>query len=83
MAIASLTALDAIPIQTATQATLATGDQCTVDNPSKQDCGIVGSTQQTCEASGCCWQPQSSDVGDVPWYEHLPCTHTQIHVHLL
>ena len=74
-AIVSPTALDATHIQALTRATLSAGDQCTVDNLSKQDCGIVGPTQQTCEASGCCWQPRLSDVGDVPWYEHLPRTY--------
>jgi len=38
---------------------------CTVGDQDKQDCGHVGTGQQQCEASGCCWNPSSS--GGVPW----------------
>jgi len=38
------------------------------------DCGHVGSTQQTCQDSGCCWQPTQSaqrflegNLKDTPW----------------
>ena len=33
---------------------------CDVSNSDKQDCGMVGTDQQQCEASGCCWQPVSN-----------------------
>ena len=33
---------------------------CDVSNSDKQDCGVVGTTQQQCEATGCCWQPVSN-----------------------
>lgn len=35
------------------------------------DCGHVGTTQDTCQASGCCWQPTQRFLGgnlkDTPW----------------
>ena len=37
-----------------------------IADPDKLDCGVEGSTQQTCEAKGCCWSPSSSG-GNVPW----------------
>lgn len=36
----------------------------------KVDCGFVGSTQQTCEAGGCCWQPVEPNPGNTPWCFH-------------
>jgi hypothetical protein len=44
-----------LSVATATDPTCAS-----VAAGSRIDCGIVGSTQQTCEASGCCWQPDNS-----------------------
>jgi len=40
---------------------------CDVSNSDKQDCGMVGTDQQQCEASGCCWQPVSNTEKDTPW----------------
>jgi hypothetical protein len=33
----------------------------------KVDCGQMGSTQQTCEASGCCWKPVEPNPDNYPW----------------
>ena len=44
-----------LSVATATDPTCAS-----VAAGSRIDCGIVGSTQPTCEASGCCWQPDNS-----------------------
>jgi len=42
---------------------------CNVDDSHKIDCGHVGTNQQQCEASNCCWKPVAKgDVGDnIPW----------------
>ena len=41
------------------------GNECTVENNIKNDCGYEGVTQTSCEAKGCCW----SQVNDnsTPW----------------
>ncbi|KRW99572.1 Six-hairpin glycosidase-like protein [Pseudocohnilembus persalinus] len=31
--------------------------RCSVEGSDRKDCGKVGSTQETCEKSGCCWNP--------------------------
>jgi hypothetical protein len=43
---------------------------CDVSSTEKIDCGIVGSTQDTCEAGGCCWNPASDPFNlndNTPW----------------
>ena len=32
-----------------------------------QDCGQVGSDNQTCTAAGCCWQPVNPNPANEPW----------------
>ena len=32
-----------------------------------QDCGQVGSDNQTCTAAGCCWQPVNPNPTNEPW----------------
>ena len=31
------------------------------------DCGYVGSNQENCEASGCCWSPIQNNPDNLPW----------------
>merc|ERR1712130_45588 len=42
-------------------------ESCDVSDGDKQDCGVVGTTQEQCEGSGCCWRPVASSVKDTPW----------------
>jgi len=39
-------------------------DQCDVEAPQRRDCGVVGTTQQECEAKGCCWKEADPSI---PW----------------
>jgi glucoamylase len=41
----------------------ANAQSCSIPDPQKQDCGHVGTNQQQCEASGCCWQPAAGANG--------------------
>jgi len=48
------------------------GGKCDVGTSEKIDCGKSGSTQDTCEADGCCWSPASANpfkfgLTDTPW----------------
>jgi len=43
------------------------GEGCDVSDGDKQDCGVMGTTQEQCEGSGCCWRPVSSTEKDTPW----------------
>ena len=48
------------------------GGDCDVGTSEKLDCGKSGSTKDTCETSGCCWNPASSasdpfGLTDTPW----------------
>jgi alpha-D-xyloside xylohydrolase len=46
-------------------------DTCaSVTNANKNDCGFVGSTQSSCEASGCCWAEVQDDT--TPWCFYAP-----------
>lgn len=54
--------------------TQAISPTCDVSIDQKQDCGHVGTTQQICETSHCCWQPATSQgktflkpLKDTPW----------------
>jgi len=54
---------------------------CNVQDIGKMDCGHSGSTQATCEASGCCWHPALASetqhnltVGGTPW-----CYYNSLH----
>jgi len=40
--------------------------QCDVDLSARQDCGALGTTQESCEASSCCWD-QQEDGSSTPW----------------
>merc|ERR1712212_1318269 len=42
-------------------------ESCDVSDGDKQDCGVVGTTQEQCESSGCCWRPVTSSMKDTPW----------------
>ena len=33
----------------------------------RTDCGQVGTTQQACESSGCCWSPIYNNPDNLPW----------------
>ncbi|CAG0921493.1 unnamed protein product [Notodromas monacha] len=46
---------------------LVAGQQCSIPNEDKIDCGFVGSNQQSCEADGCCWQPVDPNPSNAPW----------------
>lgn len=45
--------------------TSALRDECSIDDSSKTDCGVVGTTSDECEAKGCCWAESSTD--GTPW----------------
>lgn len=49
---------------------------CTVDDPSKVDCGYVGVTQSLCEGKGCCWVP-GAQGSSTPWCFY-PAGHTDV-----
>jgi len=56
-----------VVLAAATTLSIVSADTCSsVATSDKVDCGQVGSTQSTCEASGCCWSPDNSG-GNVPW----------------
>lgn len=57
-----------IILAAAASLTLASSDPtCSgIADPDKVDCGIVGSTQSTCEAKGCCWKPAAAG-SSAPW----------------
>merc|ERR1711973_696032 len=47
-------------------------DSCNVADGDRWDCGFVGTTQQSCEADGCCWRPALRNMSapvsrDTPW----------------
>jgi len=44
-------------------------DLCNIDNIDKYDCGFSGTTQASCEADGCCWEPaaRNGSFKDIPW----------------
>ena len=56
--VATATAADVADVSDPTCSSIA--------DPDKVDCGIVGSTQSTCQAKGCCWSPASSG-SSAPW----------------
>merc|ERR1711909_138944 len=41
------------------------GGSCDVSD--RHDCGHMGTQQQECEASGCCWRPVNEVHKDTPW----------------
>ena len=48
----------------------APSGDCDVSTSEKLDCGQLASTEEDCEASGCCWYPASEDpfnLNDTPW----------------
>eukprot|EP01064_Diplonema_japonicum_P019245 TRINITY_DN2793_c0_g1_i2.p1 TRINITY_DN2793_c0_g1~~TRINITY_DN2793_c0_g1_i2.p1 ORF type:complete len:514 (+),score=174.76 TRINITY_DN2793_c0_g1_i2:80-1543(+) len=45
---------------------VALGAQCSVPDADRVDCGHIGTNQQQCEASGCCWSPAGMGSQD-PW----------------
>jgi len=66
--------------------TLIVADQCSIEPYARRDCGVIGSTQDSCEAAGCCWDPLSSDSTE-PWcfykapsstYDLVELTETEI-----
>merc|ERR1712076_72167 len=42
-------------------------DKCAVSSEDKVDCGQMGSSQASCEAAGCCWQPIDPNPSNLPW----------------
>merc|ERR1712013_252714 len=44
---------------------VALGGSCDVND--RHDCGHMGTQQQDCEASGCCWRPVNEVHKDTPW----------------
>lgn len=44
---------------------------CSVEDPSKIDCGFAGVDESACLARGCCWKPaavkQSGSESGIPW----------------
>jgi glucoamylase len=44
------------------------GDECSVSNEEKTDCGYSGIDETQCVAKGCCWQPvTTSSTTSTPW----------------
>lgn len=41
------------------------GDDCSVSNSDKQDCGFIGITESECTSKGCCWDSSVND--GTPW----------------
>lgn len=44
----------------------STGSSCSVEDGQKVDCGYVGTSQSSCESSGCCWSP-AGENSQTPW----------------
>ena len=65
LAVVALAASAAAGALTPAAPKAAASGTCGVDDGSKRDCGDYGSTQSSCEASGCCWAESSS--GGIPW----------------
>ena len=59
-----LCALAAVVAAASSNTTVSTCDTSSPD--ARSDCGVVGTTQQTCLASGCCWGPVSPNPNDDP-----------------
>jgi hypothetical protein len=45
-------------------------DNCSIAPPQRSDCGHVGTNQQECESSGCCWSPVNPNPDNRPWCFH-------------
>ena len=45
----------------------ALADNCDVSGSDKIDCGQMGTNQQQCEASNCCWEPVDPNPSNLPW----------------
>jgi len=42
-------------------------NSCDVPEDQMEDCGHMGSTEASCEAAGCCWQPITPNPSNRPW----------------
>jgi glucoamylase len=43
--------------------------QCDITS-GRSDCGKMGTTQKSCETSGCCWKPVNPNPNNEPWCFH-------------
>ena len=55
------------PTGSTTTTTPNPNDKCAVSSEDKVDCGELGSSEDTCKAAGCCWQPVEPNPSGLPW----------------
>ena len=46
--------------------------QCSSNDDEKEDCGILGTTEQECIENGCCWKEAHVENKNVPWCYKMP-----------